>query len=147
MLVLVALGLGSLFESLPGLARLLTWLGFAAMLWFAWRIATADPAGGADRSRPLSFAEAMAFQWINPKAWTFAIWVTATYITGPDLIWPTLIAAMVFLFSGIGSSQAWTVFGTSIGQVLGIGWRLRAFNMVMALLLVGCAVVLLIGAA
>ncbi len=86
MLFLVAMGLGRVFAAYPGIAQGMTWAGFAAMLWFAWRIAMAGAASAEARSRPLNFVEAGAFQWINPKAWAFAIWVTATYISGADAL-------------------------------------------------------------
>jgi threonine/homoserine/homoserine lactone efflux protein len=140
MLVVVAMGLGRVITARPGLAEALGWIGLVAMLWFAWRIATADPGRAERRSRPLSFLEAGAFQWINPKAWAFAILVAATYITGPAAVEAALIAAIVFLLSGLGSSQAWTVFGTGVGRLLGTSWRLRAFNLAMAALLALSAV-------
>ena len=140
MLVAVAMGLGQVLMAPPRLVLALGWIGLAAMLWFAWRIATADPGRARRRSRPLSFLEAGAFQWINPKAWAFAVLVTATYVTGPSAVEAALVAALVFLLSGLGSSQAWTVFGTAVGRLLGTGWRLRAFNLAMAALLVLSAV-------
>ncbi len=146
MLFAVAMGLGQVFAARPEIARALGWIGLAVMLWFAWRIAMADPARAERRSRPLSFLEAGAFQWINPKAWTFAVLVTATYVTGPSAVEAALVAALVFLLSGLGSSQAWTVFGTGVGRLLGAGWRLRAFNLAMAALLVASAVWLVVAA-
>ena len=140
MLVLVAMGLGRVFAAEPRLATALAWAGLAAMLWFAWRIAHSDPARAEGRSRPLSFLEAGAFQWVNPKAWAFAVLVTATYATGPRALEATLLAALVFMLSGFGSSQAWAVFGTGVGRLLGTGPRLRAFNWTMAGLLVASAV-------
>lgn len=145
MLFLVAMGLGRVFAAYPGIAQGMTWAGFVAMLWFAWRIAMAGAARAEARSRPLNFVEAGAFQWINPKAWAFAIWVTATYISGADALANALLAAAVFTVSGLGSSQVWTLFGSAVGRLLGTGWRLRAFNLTMALLLVGCAVWLTFG--
>ena len=146
MLFVVAMGLGQVFAAEPRLARALGWVGLVAMLWFAWRIATAGPGGAARRSRPLSFLEAGAFQWVNPKAWTFAVLVTATYISGSAPAQAALVAAFVFLLSGLGSSQAWTLFGTGVGRLLGTGRRLRAFNLAMAALLVLSAVWLVLGA-
>ena len=146
MLVLVALGLGRVLQAEPRIGVALAWVGLAAMLWFAWRIATADPARAEARSRPLSFLEAGAFQWVNPKAWAFAVLVTATYATGPGALEATLAAAAVFMLSGLGSSQAWTVFGAGVGRLLGTGAGLRAFNWTMAALLVASAVWLVAGA-
>ena len=139
MLIAVATGLGQVFDAEPRLARWLGWAGLAVILWFAWRIATADPARAGRRGRPLSFLEASAFQWVNPKAWTFAIWTTASFASG---FHAAVIAAGVFLLSGLGSSQAWVVFGTAMGRLLGTGLRLRVFNVAMAALLAGSAVVL-----
>ncbi|HET7410985.1 MAG TPA: LysE family translocator, partial [Paracoccaceae bacterium] len=62
------------------------------------------------------------------------------YATGPTALEGTLAAALVFMLSGLGSSQAWTVFGAGAGRVLGTGARLRAFNWTMAALLVASAV-------
>jgi threonine/homoserine/homoserine lactone efflux protein len=140
MLVLVALGLGRVFEAEPRLATALAWAGLAAMLWFAWRIATADAARAESRSRPLSFLEAGAFQWVNPKGWAFAVLISATYATGPSALEGTVAAALMFMVSGLGSSHAWTIFGAGAGRLLGTGARLRAFNWTMAALLVVSAV-------
>jgi threonine/homoserine/homoserine lactone efflux protein len=140
MLFVIAMGLGQVFMAEPRIAQALGWIGLAVILWFAWRIAMAAPARTERRSRPLSFLEAGAFQWVNPKAWTFAVLVTATYITGPSAVEAALVAALVFLLSGLGSSQAWAVFGTAVGRLLGQGRRLRAFNLAMAALLAASAV-------
>lgn len=145
MLLMVAAGMGRVLAAEPRIAAVLAWVGLAAMLWFAWRIATADAAHGQARSRPLNFLEAAAFQWVNPKAWAFAILVTATYATGPGALEATLAAALVFLLSGLGSSQAWTVFGTGVGRLLGTGARLRVFNITMAALLAASAIWLVAG--
>src|SRR5690606_22450830 len=109
-------------------------------------IAKADPARPERRSRPLSFLEAGAFQWVNPKGWAFAILVTASYATGPGALEGVLAAAVVFTLSGLGSSQAWTIFGAGAGQVLGTGAKLRAFNWTMAALLVASAAWLVVAA-
>ncbi len=45
MLVLTALGVGGLLQDSPGLQRALRWVGAAWLLWLAWRIAVAAPAG------------------------------------------------------------------------------------------------------
>ena len=140
MLFLIAMGLGQVFAAEPMIATVIGWIGFAAILWFAWRIATADAAKANGRSKPLTFVEACGFQWVNPKAWTFVIWVVAGYVDPAHLLRDTVIACLVFLASGLGSSQAWTLFGVWIGRLLGTGWRLRAFNVTMAVVLVASAI-------
>ena len=140
MLFLVALGLGQVFAAEPMIATVIGWIGFAAIIWFAWRIATADAAETSRRSKPLTFVEACGFQWVNPKAWTFVIWVVAGYVSPETWLRDTLVACAAFLLSGLGSSQAWTLFGVWIGRLLGTGWRLRAFNVTMAIVLITSAV-------
>ncbi|MEM7213463.1 MAG: LysE family transporter, partial [Pseudomonadota bacterium] len=67
MLFLVAMGIGGVFEAFPWIAETLSWLGFAAMLWFGWKIATSSSAVGGDTEKravkPLTFLQAAAFQW------------------------------------------------------------------------------------
>ena len=136
MLILVAAGVGNTLRAFPIVLDVLRWIGFGLMLWFAWRIATADPSNSASQSRPLTFLEACGFQWVNPKAWALAIYLTATHATGEGALAIALVAAAVFAVSGLLSSLAWAILGAGIRKVLGRGWRLRAFNLTMALVLV-----------
>ncbi len=147
MLFLIALGLGEVFQSSPAFRAALTWAGCAVMLWLAWRIATASAAGrGARRSRPLSFLEAAAFQWVNPKAWLLAIGVAATYASGAAPVLEAAAAAGVFVLAGVTSSQGWSGFGAALSRLLGTGRRLRLFNAAMGGLLALSAIWLVIGA-
>ena len=139
MVFLIALGLGEVFQRSQMLQTGLTWGGFVVMMYLAWRIATAGAAKAHSRTRPLRFHEAAAFQWVNPKAWVMAIGVSATYARGDDPISDAAIIAAVFVCAGLTSSQTWAAFGAGIGQALGTGTRLRAFNITMGLLLVACA--------
>jgi threonine/homoserine/homoserine lactone efflux protein len=139
MVFLIALGLGAVFQRSQALQTGLAWLGFAVMLYLAWRIATAGAARTRVRSRPLRFHEAAAFQWVNPKAWVMATGVSAAYARGDDPIRDAAIIAAVFCVAGLTSSQTWCAFGAGIGRVLGTGAGLRAFNITMGLLLAACA--------
>ena len=81
MLFLVGLFLGELFQRSAVLQQVLRWGGAALLLWVAWKIATSGGLGGKGaRARPLRFHEAVAFQWINPKAWAMAIGISAQFI-------------------------------------------------------------------
>ena len=70
----VGLGLGTLFQRHPEVHTVLKFGGAAFLVYLAWRIATAGH-GTAETApgRPLTFLEAALFQWVNPKAWIFAI--------------------------------------------------------------------------
>lgn len=146
MVFLLALGLGEIFQRSPAFRMGLAWLGFAVMLWLAWRIATADAARARTRARPLRFHEAAAFQWVNPKAWAMAIGVSATYARGAEPVLEATVAAGIFVLAGMTSSQGWAVFGVGMGRLLGTGLRLRLFNVSMGLLLAASALWLVLDA-
>ena len=145
MLILVALGLERALAEFPIIMEILSWTGFAMITWFAYRIATASSAHESTRGRPLTFFEAVAFQWVNPKAWTLAIYLTASYGTGQAAFGNIPLAAGMFLVSGFASSLTWAAFGAGIGTVLNRGWHLRAFNVLMALLLMSSAIWFMLG--
>ena len=145
MLILVAMGLERLLREFPLIVKALGWIGLAMMVWFAWHIASAGGTRESARGRPLTFLQAVAFQWVNPKAWALAVYITASYAIGEAAISNTLLAAGVFLVSGFASSHTWAVFGAGIGKALNHGWRLCAFNMAMALMLVSSAAWLMLG--
>lgn len=144
MLILVASGLERVLHAFPFVVEILGWAGLAMMIWFAWRIATANAARAMARSRPLTLFEAIVFQWVNPKAWAVAIYLTAGYAIGESALSNILLASGVFLVSGLASSHAWAVFGAGIGRALDRGWRLRAFNVAMAVMLMSSAVWLML---
>ena len=148
MIFLIALGLGEIFQRSAALRSGLAWGGFAVMLYFGWRIAMAGSGAGAAktgaRARPLNFFEAAAFQWINPKGWVMAIAAAATYASGGAPLREAGVLAVVFLAVTVPGTQAWALFGTGIGRLLGTGTRLRAFNVIMGLLLAASALLLVL---
>ena len=149
MIFLVAIGLGAVFQQSAILREALRWIGAAMLLWMAWKIANAVPPGtGGSKGKPFTFLQAAAFQWVNPKGWMAAIAVT-TQFAAPDHPLPSAaIIAGAFLIAGFSATYAWAAFGQAIGALLHTPTRLRAFNITMALLLVGFLVaVLLSGAA
>jgi threonine/homoserine/homoserine lactone efflux protein len=135
MVALVGLGVMRLFDAWPAVQSVLTVAGALYLAWLAWRIARAAPpeAGGAG-GRPLSFLQAAAFQWVNPKAWTMAL--TAVTLYAPDRSLAAVLAvAAVFGAVNLPSVSLWAVLGVQLGRWLRGPGRLRAFNLTMAALL------------
>src|SRR3546814_5609785 len=63
MLVLVGLGLGTMFQQFPWLYTLLKYAGALYLLYLAWKIAMAGPLeSGSQRGRPFTFLQAALFQ-------------------------------------------------------------------------------------
>jgi threonine/homoserine/homoserine lactone efflux protein len=136
MVIIVGVGLAQLFSTVPALYAVLKVLSIGYLLYLAWRIATADGMGSADRTgRPMTFIEAALFQWVNPKAWTMALASIALYAPSQSLA-AIVLVAVIFGAINLPSVSSWTVLGQQMKRFLTTGRRLRIFNWTMAVLLV-----------
>ena len=137
MLVLVGLGLAGPLLASPMLHGALRWVAVAWLLFLAWKIATA-PLPGEGESRPvLGFRGAALFQWVNPKAWMIAAAVVPAFtIPGEAILPQILLIAAVFVAISLPCLMVWAGIGTAAAHLLRSPARLRAFNIVMAVLLV-----------
>jgi threonine/homoserine/homoserine lactone efflux protein len=131
MVVLIALGLGEVFIRMPALHNVLTVLAAIYMLWLAWKIAHAGAPGQGGNTRPFTFLQAAAFQWVNPKAWVMSLGAATIYGSLGGLL-----MGAVFVVVDLIAVSIWTGLGQTLSHWLGTGPRLRAFNWLMAGLLV-----------
>ena len=135
--VIVGFGLGRLITEAPSLHGALQIAGTTYLLYLAWRIATSRGIGGGNATaRPMRFLEAVAFQTVNVKAWTMSLGAFATYAVAGELAATIALITGMFVVVGIPCSVTWTAFGVGLKRALGNPRALRAFNIVMALLLV-----------
>ena len=139
MLLIVGSGVGLTIHSSPTASLLLKVASSVYMLWLAWKIATAPPPSAQLRSgaRPLTFLQACAFQWINPKGWAMALTATAVYVPTQSPMMGLLIVALVFVVINLPVVGLWTGIGVQLRRLLDRPRTLRAFNVATALLLVG----------
>jgi threonine/homoserine/homoserine lactone efflux protein len=136
MVFLVGIGLAQLFDLYPIAHTILKILSVAYMLYLAWKIANAAPAGSADSTgTPMTFLQAAAFQWVNPKAWTMAITAVTVYAPDTSLISVVMVSA-VFGVVNLPSVSIWTILGQQMARILTNPARLRTFNWTMAALLI-----------
>jgi threonine/homoserine/homoserine lactone efflux protein len=137
MVAIVGLGATRLFQALPALHKVLKVAGSAYLLWLAWRIARADRAGPAGaRTRPLSFVEATAFQWINPKGWVFAAGALSAFTSaGGNLVAEVALITSVLAIACLAGITTWCAVGVAIGRLLSSDRALAVFNWSMAGLL------------
>ncbi len=135
---MVGLGLARVFEIWPVLTGVLRVASIGFLLWLAWKIASAAPKSSAapeTEGTPLTFLQAAAFQWVNPKAWAMSVTATSAYV-GDGGLWGVALVVTVFAVMGTVSAGLWTVLGQSLRRLLSDPRRLRIFNITMALLLV-----------
>lgn len=134
--IVSGLGLTGLFHQLPWLHPVMLSVSLVYLLWLALRIARAgQPGEGRTASRPLSFLEAAAFQWVNPKAWAMALTAVTVYAPVPGWIGVVAVAA-VFGAINLPTVSTWCLVGARLGHWLTSPRRLRVFNWTMAALLV-----------
>jgi threonine/homoserine/homoserine lactone efflux protein len=140
MLLLLAVGFGlhEVFQRWPVIFTVIKYAGGAYLIWLAWLIAHAGPlddGAGEATGRPMSFLEAAAFQWINPKAWVMAVGAIATYTTESAYALSVIIVVLVFGLICGPATGTWTVFGVALKRFLADPKANRIFNITMALAL------------
>lgn len=137
MLVLVGLGLGAVFDAVPVLYTALRYAGAAYLLWLAWNIARSGPMADRQTSgRPMTFWQAAAFQWVNPKAWILVVGAVSTYAPRDGFELNVAVLAVLLGLVNAPSICVWAGFGTMLRPLLADPRRARMFNMAMAALLV-----------
>lgn len=136
MLFAVGAGLVQIFDRFPVIYDILKIASVIYMLWLAWKIANAAPlTKKAQAGDPMTFLQAAAFQWVNPKAWAMALTAITVYI-GDASLWWLGAGALLFAIVNLPSVSLWTVAGQQMQRFLTNPRRLRAYNWTMAALLV-----------
>lgn len=136
MVACVGLGVMQVFDLWPFSYTILRVVSVAYLLWLAWKIANAAPPEDARTGgKPLTFLQSAAFQWVNPKAWSMALSAITLYAAGRDLR-SVLWVAGVYVAVAVVSTTSWTMLGQQIRHLLRNPSRLRAFNWIMAGLIV-----------
>jgi threonine/homoserine/homoserine lactone efflux protein len=137
MVGVVGLGLGTIFLAYPVLQTILKYAGAAYLIYLAIVIAmSGPPKPGEDNGRgPMTFWGAAMFQWINAKGWVMVIGTITAYAAIATFPWNIMIQVVLSLILGTLSCTVWTLFGSALRPVLTSERAVRAFNIVMAILL------------
>jgi threonine/homoserine/homoserine lactone efflux protein len=137
MVGVVGAGLGTIFITYPVLQTILKYGGIAYLVYLAVVIAMSEPvASGQDNGRgPMTFWGAAMFQWINAKGWVMVIGTITAYATIAAFPWNIMIQVTLCVILGALSCTAWALFGSTLRPLLTSRRAVRAFNVVMALLL------------
>ena len=136
MLAIIGAGVGTAMSVSPLVEVGMRFASGAWMVWVAWSLARSTDSGrDAARIRPMTFMEGALFQWVNPKGWVLAISSMSLFTKSGDLVTDIAIVVAVYVVTCLPSSSIWTAFGVSLRRFLEVPWRLRAFNISMAILL------------
>jgi len=119
------------------LQTILKYAGVAYLVYLAAAIAMSGPVkpDRDNRRGPMTFWGAAMFQWINAKGWVMVIGTITAYAAIAAYPWNIAIQVALSLVLGAVSCTAWALFGTALRPILTSRKAVRAFNIVMALLL------------
>lgn len=129
----------TLYTLLPKVKLLMQILGAGYMLYLAWKVWKSSGDLKAEGGKEASFTAGMLLQFMNPKIYIYAITAMSLYIL-PLYSSPLVLFGFVLVLTLIGasSSYVWALFGSAFCRFF--ARHTKAVNLVMALLLVYCAV-------
>lgn len=124
---------------LPSAELILKMVGALYILWLAFKILRSSYNQGGKTSTTLSFPTAVLLQFVNPKVILYGVTVMSNYVTPYYTDFFSLSFFVVALsLLGLLSNFIWLVFGAVFNRFF--IRHTKAVNLVMALLLVYCAV-------
>lgn len=136
-IVLIAAGLGILFQQWPVLHMVLKLVGGAYLIWLAWKIlrSPAQAVADDDDREPVGFVQMALFQYLNPKAWVMTLSMVSAFSVTGEAYWQSIGLIMLVTFIVMNLTQnAWAGFGSAIGRLLTSDQIRVRFNMIMATL-------------
>lgn len=141
MLILAGMGLLTILNYVPFLYEILHVVSIFYLLYLAWKIAHSAPlsSDGTHKKKPMNFWQALAFQWVNPKALVIVMVIITTYIPEtPGMMFVINLAIVTLLDTLvlIPCVLAWALSGNGIRRFLKNPKHYKIFNVSMALLLV-----------
>ncbi len=138
MVVLVGAGLVQVFDAWPVSYTVLKAASVAYLLYLAWKIGSnrKAPKGAKTGSKPMSFLQAAAFQWVNPKAWSMALTALGAYAPPAPSLTDIVVVAGIFGLTNLPAISTWVMIGQQMSRFLNTPRRLRIFNITAGLLLV-----------
>ena len=136
-----AAGVGVLIETFPQIELALKIIGSIYLLYLSYRVTGIGSVQQAETERPLSILQAMAFQFVNPKAWFFTLTAVSTF-RPPEfsLLLGSALVVLTMMILILPAASLWAAGGTLINRFISNERTRRVFSIVLALLLVGTVV-------
>ena len=129
----------TLYSALPKVKFYMQLLGAAYMLYLAWKVWKTSSDLEVESRKESSFLSGMVLQFMNPKIYIYAITAMSLYILP---LYHSVVALIVFVLIltiiGASGSYVWALFGSAFCRFF--TKHTKGVNLVMALLLVYCAV-------
>ena len=132
----VGIGLMEVFNAIPFTQIILKFLCGGYLIYLSYRIAVSSSGiekDGKQKSKPLSFLQALLFQWVNPKGWSMSLTAISLYSPTNSLSGIILVTA-AFSLANLPCQCLWALLGQQFRRLM-TNSRLKIFNYSMAGLL------------
>ena len=129
----------ALYSALPKIKFSMQIIGAAYMLYLAWKIWKSHSDFEIENDKTASFFAGMVLQFMNPKIYIYAITAMSLYIL--PIFHSTMSLAgftLILTILGASGSYVWALFGSIFCKFF--AKYPKMVNLIMALLLVYCAV-------
>lgn len=138
LLAVCAAGVGGLVVAVPALRWAVKVVGVLYLLWLAFKLSRSGSLAQADAATlQVTFWQGAALQFVNIKAWMFALTVVAGWIAGrSDELQRFAVVLPVLMLFALVSNFVYAAVGALLRDWLAHGKRLLWFNRAMALVLV-----------
>lgn len=137
LLLVCASGIGSLILAFPAVGLALKVCGSLYLVYLAWKMRNALAPQHLDAAaRPLTFAEAVAFQYVNPKGWVMALTAASVFVPAVQPRWLAVIVVCgIFAAVSVPCICTWAVLGVSLRRWLAREKLRRHASLVIAVLM------------
>ena len=142
LLIVLSLGLISIFITYPLFQTILQIVGSIYLLYLSYRIYNSYNSENNSRSKPITFLESSLFQYVNPKGVMMAITTISIYTDFKSFTFiNTFIEGMIFILvaftiSNVFAVLTWTSVGVFLNNFIKSERSIKIFNGFMAILLV-----------
>lgn len=139
----VAAGVGALIDAVPGSQTVLKVVGSLYLVYLAGRLLSSRPIEQDSAARPLAAWEAAAFQFVNPKAWVFALAVVGAFLPDalPAFAGGALVAGVQTCVASL-TFASWALGGVALSRLITHQRTALVVNMALAMLLLASIVLL-----
>lgn len=138
MMFMLGLGLDQVFQLYPLSFTIVKILGCSYLLYLAFKISRMKVS--TDKARvgqnPMTYLQALLFQWVNPKAWVMCIGAIAAFTAQDAALLPQItVIAITFMAVGFFCVGTWMTAGKLLQKLIKNDSHQQRFNTVMGALL------------
>ncbi|CAC9601823.1 Transporter, LysE family [uncultured Gammaproteobacteria bacterium] len=136
MLIAVGFGLETAIKATPAIHTFVKIAGLGYLLFLAYKLfTTVKQKILGSGAKPLTFLQAVLFQWVNPKAWVMIFSGVGVFTTSANIQEATLLLALSFFIAIFPCNGSWLFLGSQMKKLIKTDFHYKVFNRIMAILL------------